>query len=1003
MRNRMLAAVFVVLTACAGSEPAPTLTLTPSGNQTISGPVAINAGPPQIAPEVTWSLTGPGSLSGTAGQAVTYRPPVPATPGQTATVTASARGQTATVVFTTQTPPADPARATIPITGLTGNVDVTYDQYDIPHIFCAAQNDCFAVQGYIQAQDRLFQMDLFRRIARGTLSGMIGSAGVSQDTQILTLFITRDLQRIEDVLVANQDPGILAKLQAFSNGVNAYIAYLKSNPTLLPGEYAQVPQPFTVNDIPNWTPQDTLAIGRLQQFQLSETIEQETNLGLFALTFGPGGAHDDTASATGRFNAYANFVAQPVKAYTLSDPDPTISLRRSGSAPSVAPDLRGLAPALGHVNAQMREMIDVFGSMRTGVGSNNWVVDGAHSATGFAMVANDPHLPLQYPPLFHLAALTASDGSGLNMAGGSFSGIPGALIGRGAHVGWGVTVVGYDVTDLYQEKLTNCTNPPPLVCTTVQFNGTDVPIAVKPYSITVKGGTAVSNPVLVVPHHGPIVHYDPVSQTAISMRWTGHEGNTQDVRAFLDLGNASAVGDDTAAVGTAVAALKNYAVGAQNFVLADDQGHIGYDPHALVPLRNWINPTQVPWFPLPGNTGTAEWGGASTGDTHCAANPAPANCWVPDNLLPRGFNPNKGYFATANSDPAGYTDDGSSLNNTVGGALYPYLSYTWDDPTAVRYGRIAQLLTARSTGGNKVSLADMQAVQSDHVVLLAKLFEDRGFYPATTGQPAAYATGRSILGTWKTGGYDCPTGLTSSDPDSAAVTDTAMLDQSAGCLLFHTFFRTLLKNVFDDDMAVVAATTGQSFGADAGAEIRALLFMLATPNTHSFCDDVSKTFTVTASKTCEQQVIAALAAAVTSLQGSNGTDTHKWLWGRVHTMTTESQLSPLIAGAFTAGPFARPGGLLTVDVGNPSSSQSSPTGFDYGSGSNVRFISVMDPNAANAQVKMQLPGSERDGPYNVFSSSPNLIGQYVTNTYFDYLYGHQIDNKGLSTQRFTAP
>ncbi|MGZ6125347.1 MAG: penicillin acylase family protein, partial [Myxococcales bacterium] len=381
----------VILAACAGTEAPPTLTITPSGNQPAPGPVTINAGPPQIAPEVTWSLSGPGSLSGTAGQAVTYRPPVPANPSQTATVTASARGQTATVVFTLQPPLSDPARATIPITGLSGNVDVTYDQYDIPHIFCATLNDCLAVQGYIQAQDRLFQMDLFRRIARGRLSSLIGQAGVSQDTQILTVFITRDLQRIEDVLLANMDATALGKIQAFTKGVNAYIAFLKANPTLLPGEYAQVPAPFTPNDIPDWTPQDTLAIGRLQQFQLSETIEQETGLGLFALTFGPGAPHDDTASATGRFNAYANFVAQPVKAYTLSDPDPTIAARTQAGVAQSPPavDLSGLAPALGEANARMRDMIDVFGSLREGSGSNNWVVDGAHSASGFAMVAND--------------------------------------------------------------------------------------------------------------------------------------------------------------------------------------------------------------------------------------------------------------------------------------------------------------------------------------------------------------------------------------------------------------------------------------------------------------------------------------------------------------------------------------------------------------------------------------------------------------------------------------
>jgi hypothetical protein len=117
-------------------------------------------------------------------------------------------------------------------------------------------------------------------------------------------------------------------------------------------------------------------------------------------------------------------------------------------------------------------------------------------------------------------------------------------------------------------------------------------------------------------------------------------------------------------------------------------------------------------------------------------------------------------------------------------------------------------------------------------------------------------------------------------------------------------------------------------------------------------------------------------------------------------MTTASQLSPLIAGGFSAGPYARPGGALTVDVGNPSGSQSSPLAFAYGAGSNVRFIAVMDPTAANAVVKMQLPGPERDAPA-VLSNTLNLVNMYVQNQYFDFLYGHQVDNRGLTTQRFT--
>ena len=685
MRTRMLAAACVFMVACAGSEPQPTLSISPSGAQTISAPVLITASPPQLANDVAWSLSGPGALSGTSGGQVTYRPPVPAT-ATPATVTATARGQTATVTFTGQTP--QQAKAVIPT--LTADVNVTYDQFDIPHVFCAVPADCFAVQGYLQAQDRLFQMDLFRRTAEGRLAELVGAVEAAQDQQFLTLFITRDLKRIEDQLVAALSTEIATDVNAYSAGVNAYLAFLAAHPTLMPQEYAQLPGVVTPGDIPPWSPQDTLAIGRLQQFQLSETIEKETGYGLFALTFGPGGAHQDLA----RFGAYV-LPAQPVNGFTLSATDfSNPSSPPAGAIVGPRPfDFTGTASGLGAVHAQMRELNALFGSIREGAGSNNWVVDGAHSATGLSMVANDPHLSLQYPPLFHLSAMTSADGK-LNVTGGSFPGVPGALVGRGAHVGWGVTVVGYDVTDLYQEQLTNC-GVGPLPCNTVHFNNADVPLAAKTYQVKVKGEATPRNvTVLVVPHHGPIINFDPAHQTAISMRWTGHEV-TADLEGFLGLIEATAVGTDTDAVGsgTAFGALKNYAIGAQNFVLADDTGHIGYDPHALVPLRPWAT-TSPPWFPLPGD-GSAEWGSGIAGD-NCGGSGAtapavPGPCWVPDNQLPRGLNPpgSKGYYATANSDPAGYTGHASSpFNSTVDPSLYPYLSFDWDDPTDIRLPRL---------------------------------------------------------------------------------------------------------------------------------------------------------------------------------------------------------------------------------------------------------------------------------------------------------------------------
>ena len=1005
MRTRQLAAILAAVTwACAGSENRPPLTVTPGGTATASGPVLIKAAPGDIAGSVTWALTGPGALSDASGPQTVYRPP-PTFTAQTATVTASANGQTASVALTL-TPP---SQAPAVITGLKGAVSVTYDAQDIPHIFCGNALDCFAVQGYIQAQDRLFQMDLFRRTARGQLASLIGPLEISSDRQFLTLFVTRDGQRIEDKLAAALDPDTRAKLMAFAGGVNAYLAFLVQHPTLMPGEYAQLPQVVAPGDIPPWSPEDSLALGRLQQFQLSETLSKESSYGLFAATFAPGGAHPDRA----RFFSYVR-PQQPLPGYTLSaTDDPPVTAARRGAAAVIpaapaatVPDLSPWRDTLAQLNASMQEMHALFGSLHLGDGSNNWVIDGKHSATGKALVANDPHLSLQYPPLFHLAALKATDSSGLNLAGGAFPGIPGALIGRGAHVGWGVTVVGYDVTDLYMEELAPCPGTPAGLC--VLFNNGKVPLLPVQYPVKVNGASSPTTiTVLVVPHHGPIVSLDRAHGKAISMRWTGHD-TTADLKGFLDLNTATAVGDLSEAPGTAFAALKNYAVGAQNFVLADDAGNIGYDPHALVPRRDWAS-SFPPWFPLPGD-GSAEWGSkvvfaGDNADIHCAVAAPPADCWVADSELPQGVNPAKGYYATANSDPAGYTGSLTApFVSTVNAQLYPYLSFDWDDPTDLRYARIATRLKALTAAG-KVSVTDMQSVQSDHSVLLAKLMAP-SFPPATAlpaAQQANYTAALGLFTQWGTDDYDCPTGLSSTDPRSGPDSDPKHVRDSAACLLFHTMLNNLLHSVFDDDFAVVAATTGSSFSGDGGAEIRALLYLLGLPANDAratFCNDVAPDGSVVTPHSCTDKLVGSLLVAAGTLQAVYGAPAN-WIWGRVHTLTTTSAAAPLIAGRYAAGPFARPGGAFTVDVGSPDGSQSSLLGFSYSHGSNVRFIAeVGDPAAA--VTKMQLPGPERDAPYGVFSNTPDLLGQYVQNQYFDFALGHQVDANAVSVQGFSA-
>jgi penicillin amidase len=1033
MRNSFVVVCLssALLAACAGSEQPAALTISTAKNSTtVSGPMALTAS----EADVNWTITGSGTLSSNSGIATIYQPvnpPVSATTPATATVTATATdGRTASVTLTV-----GPETQLVPggkIPGLTAAVSVLYDAEGIPHVFCQTAVDCFAVQGFLHAQDRLFQMDLFRRTAEGTLSTLIGQVEVSSDVQFRNFFTTRDGKNVTDQMAAAIDPASQAKLTAYVNGVNAYLAFLTANPGQMPGEYAQLPGTFTPGDIPAWTDKDSFAIGRLQQFQLSETIEEETGYGLLASVFG--------TSSPGRVGAYIH-AQQPIRDYTIPLAVPAVVpaiAKPAAASPAAAasiPNLTAWMADLATVNAQMRDMHETFGSKRLGAGSNNWVVDGAHSATGKAMVANDPHLQLFYPSLFHLSAMTSGNANDhLDMAGGSFPGVPGALVGRGQHVGWGVTVVGYDVTDVYTETIdVNCgaATPAPVPC--VSFKGQQVPMLKIAAPIAARAGAgAPNNFVYVVPHHGPMIttvqtfaangSVTSTATTGLSMRWTGHEA-TNDFLGFFGLNTATAVGaaaDDPAAT-TAIGALKNYKVGAQNFVLADDTGHIAYYPHALVPVRPWAGASnsQIPWFPVAAD-GSAEWGpGGATDCTTTATTAANKDCWVSDDLLPQSINPSKGFLVTANSDPAGYTDNGAfgtagnPINNSVHQGLY--LSFDWDDPTTVRFETITKFLTAKTTtGGKTVSVTDMQTIQSDHTIQLADLFLKAPLFPPTVPGNTSYIAAMAMMTAWKADGYACPTALTGLSPTSAAVTDATTLNDSASCLLFHVFLKQLLGTVFTDDFNAVQALAGTNPGADAAREIRTMLFMLNNTGAASggpgneFCNNVVVNATtkalISTTVSCSTQVVTAMVTAFLTISAELGAPPTKWTWGKFHTLTTLSPAAPLVANGFSGGPFARPGGAFSVDVGNPDGSQSTPLGMTYSHGSNVRFISeIQDPNASPSTVLMQLPGLEKDQPFGVFANTPDLLTPYAGNQYFTYLMSNQINANAVSSQGFVKP
>jgi penicillin G amidase len=1072
MRASLASVGIVVCALYAGCGTQPnsnnpaSIAVSPNPASTASGPIVLQATVLYSTATPTWTLNGStcasdcGSLSDSVGFQVTYRPPRPIGTTTSVSVTATVENASVTVPITVATTTADPTLGAGKIAGLSGSAKVVYDAYDIPHISCAALLDCIAIQGYVQAHDRLFPMDFLRRVARGKLAELIGPVGLTQDIQLRTLFTTRAGGRVEKELADNMranDPKTTAVVNAFISGINAYLTELKSSSTLqLPGEYLQLPFAITANEIAPWTAEDVWAVARLQQFELSESLFAEQDYGKFAAAFctpaqcGFKGTNADAAKMNAWMHAGPPSGLTPTHTLPVAQPrgQNDGAYTSAGAGIQYASALGDWAGALNQMHADFQPLRDQLKPIEASYGSNNWVISGALSASGKAMVANDPHLSLQYPPLFHLFTMTSSNAAdSLDIAGGSFPGVPGALVGRGAHVGWGVTVVGYDVTDIYQEQATstNCGSPAGCVTFGPKDNVKVVPLIPSPQTFNVRVGSGsqvadavsvlhcsatstvcpvdVPSYVLVVPHHGPIVAKPDSKGRTFSVRWTGQEGNTNDIRAFLGLNTA-------ASVDAAMAALNDYSTGAQNFVLADEGGNIGYYPHALVPKRNFADPAKVgpslqaPWLPLPSD-GTAEWGSGSPTD-NCAGSALTTPpvittsgtstdngpCWIANADLPQGKNPAKGFFATANADPIGISDYRGdtalvpapfpdAVLGAAGHGWKNYLSFEWDDSTNYRHARITQVLGGIALAGGKVGLSDMQALQADHVSLIGKQFAAILASPNFDGAANTYPdfnaarvmlTGRNADGTtaatkWS---FDCPTGLIGTSPSGAIDPDATRTFDSASCYLFHAFLRTLIHNVFADDVALAGISISPL------PAIKALTYMLVFNKDQSFCANTDASGHGDGT-TCGVQVVTALITAYDLLTAQKGA-TSNWRWGRVHTMQPVSQLA-LVTNGYEPGPYARPGGAFTVDVGNPSIASSAITSFAFGSSGNVRHISVMD--AAAPIIKMQLPGPQRDRPTsNLYG--PDLLGMWVANTYFDFPYRTSIDPNGVATQSFSA-
>lgn len=540
------------------------------------------------------------------------------------------------------------------VQGVAAPVTITRDADGVAHIVAQSEADALFGQGYVHAQERLWQMEFQRRVGFGRLSEVLGEATLETDRFLRTLGTGRAAVSAYERL----DPPTRALLDAYAAGVNAYLA---GDPPL-PIEFTVLgftPEP--------WRPTDSLVWAKMMAWDLGGNWSDELLRAALSEQLGPEAAAQLMPTYTPDGPV---IVAGPgggaVSVPLLPNASPTggagLSSQQAAARPPAPAAREGVAGGEGQADAlspllglsrRLQETTGLGGKL---VGSNNWVVAGSRTTTGMPLLADDPHLGARIPSIWYLAHLK---GGAIDAIGATLPGIPGVVIGHNGKIAWGVTNTGPDVQDLFIERIDARGR--------AEYRGQLEPVTIIPETIVVKGADEPVELFVRVTRHGPIIS-DVTEGTgqALAFRWTALDEEDNTLRAFLGINRAGSWAEFTEA-------LRDYKAPMQNFVYADVAGNIGYYAPGALPIRAGGDGTA----PVPGWTGEHDWVG-----------------YVPHEELPQAFNPPAGYIATANNRAVG--DD------------YPHLiASSWAAP--YRAARIVELIEAKP----KLSPDDMAAMHAD--------------------------------------------------------------------------------------------------------------------------------------------------------------------------------------------------------------------------------------------------------------------------------------------------
>ncbi len=742
----------------------------------------------------------------------------------------------------------------IVIPGLSSKVSVLRDDRGIPQIYGDSVTDIAKAQGYVHAQDRFFEMDLRRHITAGRLSELVGDAGLETDKVIRTM----GWRRIAEAELPTLEPSTRTYLQAYADGVNAYLR--GRSPSQASLEYVVLGTSVKNYSIEDWTPADSIAWLKAMAWDLRGDYSDELARARLSTRITP-------AQIAELYPPYdlANKPIlspqdwQPVAATASSSAVPAALVgaravakstsARSAAVASDSPSAQRAYAAVGRALAAVPQLL----GRGDGIGSNSWVVGPDKSATGKPLLANDPHLSPGQPGIWYQIGLHCrqkSDQCPLEVAGFSFSGVPGVVIGHNDRISWGFTNLGPDVSDFYLEEVDG---------DTVRRGDTFEPLTTRPEVIKVAGAADETITVRST-RHGPLMSdvltdftdagaRSPVPKAdaptvvgqdyAVSMAWTGlQQSKTADAIFQLNLAQNFQEFRDAA---------KSFAVPAQNLIYADVDGHIGYQAPGQVPVRASAFPGSPPgYWPAPGWDEAYDWQGD-----------------VPFESMPTSLDPAEGFLVTA--------------NQAVTASATPFLTTQWD--YGYRAQRIRDLITQATQAGGKVTAKKMADIQLDTrnefaPTLVKALLAVPLRGPESSDTEVAFTReAQDLLRDWD---------FTTPSDDSRA---------GAAAAFYNSVWANLLRLLFDDEVP-------EDLQADGGSRYFAAVGQLLA-NPKSAWWDNRQTAGITEGR--DEILRQAQVEARLELTKRLGKDPDDWRWGALHTL----ELTHQVLGGDTVPSYVR--------------------------------------------------------------------------------------------------